>query len=409
MRAFALRRFTGCELPELPFMDLLYEQYAEVRERTPIHLVEAAGGKRYCLYRYADVAAALKDPRFGAAPAPSGVLRALRLVGLGALANAVGTGFLVALNPPDHTRLRRVLEPFFSLSAMEPMQARVHAIADELLDRARGADEFDLIAGLAAPLPVRMIAELFGFPPEDFAPLKQWSDDMAPLVDSDLQRSAPVSRLISFLRFRRRVLQLIELRRREPRADLLSALAQAHFVSGELSKDEVVGVVVFVLTAGHATTTHLIGSCALLLLNHPRELERLREDPSLVDRATEETLRVESPIQRTGRVLREDVELHGQHMPRGAKVRLMIGAANRDPRRFEDPDRFDLLRRDSNRHLAFGMGIHHCIGLHLARLETRAAIGALVRRFPKMALTSRAPRWTTGAKLRGLSELVVSV
>jgi cytochrome P450 len=292
---------------------------------------------------------------------------------------------------------------------MAPLEARAHAIADELLDRVRDTDRFEVVAGLAAPLPVRMIAELFGFPPEDFARLKRWSDDMAPLVDSDLQRSAPASRLISMLRFRRRVLQLIELRRREPRADLLSALAQAHYVNGELSKDEVVGVVVFVLTAGHSTTTHLIGSCVLLLLNHPRELGRLREDPSLVECAIEETLRVESPVQRTGRVLREDVELHGQRMPRGAKVRLMIGAANRDPRRFDDPDRFDILRRDSNRHLAFGMGIHHCIGLHLARLEARAAIGALVRRFPRLALTSSAPRWTTGAKLRGLAELIVSV
>lgn len=389
--------------------DPLYRDYCEHRDRAGIHVAtDTVGGPRYCLYRYADVAAAFKDPRFGAATAPLNLLRALRWMGFGALAEVVQSGLLVALNPPDHTRLRQIVEPFFRAREMEWLKPRVEQIVEQICHRVQKSGHFDLVADFAAPLPTRIIAELFGFPPGEQARLRQWADDLTPLMDSDLQRSALVRRVVAFRAFRRHVIDLVEMRRREPRKDLLSALAHAHYVTGNLSQAEVVGAAIFVLTAGHATTTHLIGSAMLTLLRHPREMERLRADPSLVDGATEEAFRFESPIQRTGRVLLEDIELHGRRIPRGAMMRLVIGAANRDPRRFENPDRFDILRSD-NRHLGFGGGIHQCIGVPLARLEARMAIGALVRRFPRLERVSREIRWVKGTKFRGLAQLVVKV
>lgn len=388
-------------------LDSIYRDYAEHRERAAVHVTEAVGGARYCLYRYADVAAALKDRRFGAAPAPAPLLRALRWTGFGSLATVFESGLLVALNPPDHTRLRRIIDPFFSGKAAELMKPLVQETIEQLLAEVQPTGRFDLIADFAAPLPTRVIAEVFGFPKEDLPRLKQWSADLASLIDSDFQRTAWMRRLSAFFGFRRRIRQLIAFRRHAPAKDLLSTLAHARHVTGDLSEAELVGTTIFVLTAGHATTTHLIGSAAQLLLSHPRELDRLREDPGLVDQATEEAIRLETPIQRTGRVLLEDVEVQGQRIRRGAKIRLMLGSANRDPRRFENPDRFDLLRADSRRHVGFGGGIHQCLGLHLARLETRLAIGALVSRFPGLALVGEETRWVEGTKFRGPSRLVV--
>jgi cytochrome P450 len=161
-----------------------------------------------------------------------------------------------------------------------------------------------------------------------------------------------------------------------------------------------------VFTAGHETTKNLISSCVLILLKHPEILAQVRENPGLIDRVVEETLRLEGPVQRTARVLREEMELHGQRVPCGAKIRLMIGAANRDPRHFDNPDQFDIARSDKQ-HLGFGGGIHHCIGLRLGRLETSIAIGAIFQRFPGLKLVNEECRWGISTKLRGLSELIV--
>jgi cytochrome P450 family 107 subfamily K polypeptide 1 len=394
--------------PDQGPIDPLYREYSEHRERAAVHVVDAAGGPRYCLYRYGDVAAAFKDARFGAAPASLSLRRALRWTGLGSFADVIESGLLVAINPPGHTRLRKIIGPFFRDLENGNLKLRVEEIADRLLERLQKAGQFDLIADFAALLPTRIIAELIGFPQADMARLMQWTERLAPLVDSDLQRSALTRRVAAFLGFRRRVKELIKERWREPRKDLMSALAHAHYVTGELSQAEIVGTAILLLTAGHATTTHLIGTGILSLLNHPRELDRLQADPSLIDRATEEMLRFNSPILRTGRVLLEEIELHGQRIPRGAKVRLMIGAANRDPRRFENPDRFDVLR-SRNQHLGFGAGIHQCIGLQLARIETKVAIGALVQRFPKLARVSEEIQWVKGTKFRGLAEFAVRI
>ena len=391
--------------PERVTVDPYYREHSEYHERARVHVVNAAGGPRYCLSRYIDVANAFKDPRFGAAPAPLNLRRALRWIGLGSIADVVEFGIVVAVNPPDHTRLRKVMEPFFR-GRERRLKQRVDEITKQLLAPVQNQGGFDLIADFAAPLPIRIITELVGFPQSELSQLKQWSNDLAPLVDSDLQRSAFARGITAFLGFRRHVKELIRKRWREPRGDLLSALAHAHYVTGDLSQAEIVGTAAFVLIAGHATTTHLIGTGILSLLNFPQELNRLRSDPSLIGRAVEEMVRFNSPIQRTGRVLLEDIELHGQRIPRGSKVRLLIGAANRDPRRFENPEQFDILRARNN-HVGFGGGIHQCIGLQLARIEAGIAISALVQRFPKLSRLTEEIRWVKGTKFRGLTEFVV--
>jgi len=375
-------------------------------ENSRVHVVNAAGGPRFCLDRYDDVLAAFKDRRFGAAPASPALLRALRWTGFGSIAAVVESGLLVALNPPDHTKLRKIVDPFFRSLETDGLKLRVQGIIDQLVCNIDKASHFDLVADFAAPLPTQIITELIGFPESDVAQLKQWTSALAPLIDSDLQRAELVQRMKAFSAFRRRVESLIKDRLRDPREDLLSKLAHAHYVTGELSQAEIVGTAMFVLSAGHATTTHLIGTGVLSLLEHPRELDRLRDDMSLIDGAVDEMIRFNSPIQRTGRVLLEEIEIRDQRIPRRAKVRLMIGEANRDPRRFENPARFDILR-PRNRHVGFGGGIHQCIGLHLARVEARMAIAALIQRFPGLTRAGDQTRWIHGTKFRGLAELAL--
>jgi cytochrome P450 len=389
-------------------VDPLYREYSEYRERAGVHVINAAGGPRYSLYRYEDVAAAFKDARFGAAQASPSLRRALRWTGFGSVADIIESGLLIALNPPDHTRLRKIIEPFFRGKNIDSLKLRVEAIVLEFFDRIQSKGRFDLIADLAIPLPTLVIAELIGFPQADMAQLKQWTSDLAPLIDSDLQRTAFTRKISAFLGFRRRVKELIKERWHQPRDDLLSALAHAHYATGELSQTEIIGTAIFLLSAGSATTTHLIGTGVMSLLNYPRELNRLRADARLINKAIEEMVRFNSPILRTGRVLLEGIELHGQPIPRGAKVRLMIGAANRDPRKFKSPDQFDILR-SPNRHVGFGAGIHQCIGLQLARIEASTAIGALVQRFPKLERVSKETQWIKGTKFRGLNEFVVKI
>jgi cytochrome P450 len=386
--------------------DVDYSEYARLREAAQVQVTEAAAGPRFCLYRYDDVLRALQDRRFGAARAAPLFTRALRLGGFSGLADVVESGVLVNLDPPHHTRLRRVVGRFFRRSSIAGLRARIEAIAHGLIDALPCDDAFDLVEHYAAPLPIMVIAELFGFPEEDLPRLKAWSDDLTPLIDSDLQLASLVRAVRAFDQFRTHVDAAIEARRRDPREDLLSALAHARHVTAELTAAECAGTAAFVLAAGHETTTHVIASGMLTLLEHPQELERLRDHPDRVTGAVEEMLRFESPIQRTGRVLHEEIDIGGRKIPKGAKIRLVIGAANRDPRRFVDPDRFDIGRTD-NPHLAFGAGPHHCMGSSLARLELDIALNTLLQRMPRLRRDARPPEWMPGTKVRGLRRLPV--
>lgn len=387
-------------------MKSLYDEYATLREQAPIHIVSAPGGTRYCIYRYEDVAAAFKDQRFVGGQTPPHVLRLLRWIGLSALANAAEHGFFLSLQPPDHTRIRKVMEPAFAPRSVKAMEGRIEHLVALLLDRLDGQDEFDFVADFAAPLPARVIAEVFGFPPAEMDAVRRWTDDLLPMVDAETRKNSLFRGLISFFKFRRRVLTLVAERMSNPNGDLLSALAEAHHGSGIITRDELVGSAALVLTAGHVTTRHLLTNCVRLLIQNPGVLEEARQNPDAFDTVVEEVIRFVSPVQISARVMADDVECAGHKIPSEAKIRLFIGAANHDPRRFENPDVFDT-DRATERHLGFGGGVHFCLGIHLARLEVKIALKEVFRRFPNLTAVENGTDWGPSRKFLGVSRFRV--
>lgn len=386
----------------------LYENYRQLREASAVHVLDAPGGRRYCVLRYHDVAAAFKDPRLRAAKLPPAILNALRRIGLGSFATIADTGVMVTLDPPEHTRLRHLVEGFFRNRTIRTWHERVEALADELLDRCGKRRQMDIVTNYAALLPTMVITQLMGFPREDHLRLKRWSDDLAPMLDTDLQVLGLARAGRALVAFREYLAHVVEQRRRVPRDDLVSTLVHTESGDDPLDESELLGMCVFILGAGHVTTRNLIANGVLSLIRYPDQMARLRAQPALLESTVEEVLRFESPIQRTGRVLSEDVQLDDTLIPAGAAVRLMIGSANRDPRRFANPDTLDIGRED-NRHVGFGGGAHACLGLHLARLEGQVALGALLRRFSRIKLATNSLTWIPGEKLRGLKSLPVMV
>jgi len=318
---------------------------------------------------------------------------------------------LLMVDPPDHTRIRGLVNKAFTPRVVEALRPRVEAIVDELLDavEARGTRRMDLIADFAYPLPVVVIAELLGIPPEDRDAFKRWSDELAVVLDpfSTGGRFEGVDR--AFVEARTYFAEIFDARRREPRDDLVSALVAAEEAGERLNETELLSVCLLLLGAGHETTTGLIGNAVLALLRHPTERAWLLEDPARAAPAVEELLRWDSPVQMTDRMVTEDLELGGARIRAGEQVVVLLGAANRDPERFTSPDSLDL-RRDEGRSLSFGHGIHFCVGAALARVEAQIAIPAVLRRFGSLAL-ERAPRaadYKPSMVLRGLETLPLS-
>ncbi len=294
----------------------------------------------------------------------------------------------------------------FTTRAVEQLRSRVEALAAELIDQVRDRGELDLIRDFAWPLPITVIAEMLGVPREDRPALKAWSDELAAFVGSALATPGKYERAArSGGKMSDYFGDLIAKRRARPRGDLLSALVAAGEGHDTTSEDELVATAILLLFAGHETTTNLIGNGILSLLRHPAALHALRADPSLIVPAVEELLRYEGPTAAMVRIALEDVGLPGGGtIGRGDRVFLMINAANRDPRQFDEPDRVDI-RRDPNRHIAFGYGLHFCIGAPLARLEAQIAIPALLRRLPDLALTTDPLPWLDSLVFRGVRSL----
>lgn len=311
-------------------------------------------------------------------------------------------------DPPDHTRLRALVSRAFTPRVAEGLRARVQGIADELLD-AVGAPRFDLIAALAAPLPLLVIAELLGVPGADRALLTSWSADIFKGIDivaPDAQDAALTSASAAAVELGAYLRALLAERRRTPRDDLLSALVRIEEQGQRLGEDELVHMGILLLGAGHETTRNLLGNGALALLRHPDQLALLRREPGLLEGAVDELLRYDSPVQMVGRWTAADTTLGGAAIPRGQMVVVLTGAANRDPAAFPEPDRLDI-RRHGARALAFGHGPHYCLGAPLARVEGQVALGALLRRFPRLALADDDAPWTGSPVFRGLRELWV--
>lgn len=379
-----------------------YPTYHRLRAEDPVH---ASPLGFWVLTRYEDVVAVLRDPRFGKEAIAAFVAARFGV----AVPPGLGLSMLDR-DPPDHTRLRSLVSKAFTPRVVERLRPHIQQIVDGLLARVEGAGGMDLIEHFAYPLPVVVICELLGVPVEDHERFKGWGLDIARGLDaillppdSEVMRRSAAARHALADYFR----ELIARRRASPRDDLLSALIAAEEAGDTLSEDELLATCILLLVAGHETTVNLIGNGTLALLRHPDQLHRLREDPRLVAGAVEELLRYDGPVQRTARIPSADVTIAGRTIGKGEMVMPFIGAADRDPAQFPDPDRLDITRAD-NRHIAFGWGIHFCLGAPLARVEGQIAIGSLVRRLPKLALATERPEYRQSLTLRGLKALPVS-
>jgi cytochrome P450 len=329
----------------------------------------------------------------------------------------LGGGMLGALNarpmlftdPPDHTRLRGLVNKAFTPRVVDQLRPRMEQIVDELLAEVAGAGSMDIIEQVAYPLPVIMIAELLGVPTEDRELLRQWSGPLARTIDpmDNIEPEFINEVAGAGLAFIAYLAQLINERRQSPRDDLVSALIEAEDSGDKLTQEEMIVNLVLLLIAGHETTTNLIGNGMLALLRHPAEMAELRAEPSLIKSAVEELLRYDGPVQLDARTALEDVEIGGVTIPKREQPILLLAAANRDPSVFEDPDRLDV-RRTPNPHIAFSSGIHFCVGASLARAEGQVAINAMLRRMPKLALAVDPPPYRSNVTLRGLSALPVT-
>lgn len=312
---------------------------------------------------------------------------------------------MLDLDPPDHTRLRALVHKAFTPRLIEQMRLRVQVLADELLDAVAHRGEMDLIRDYALPLPMTLITEILGVPAKDRNKFHKWSKAIVS-VNQFNNNWRVIPAVWKFVRYLRKY---FEVRRADPKDDLVSALIQAEEAGDTLSKDELLAMVFLLLVAGHETTVNLISSGVLALLQHPEQMDQLRRDPSLIRSAIEELLRYTSPVfMATERYAREDVTIHGVRISQGEMSLGVIGSANRDEKVFDNPDTLDLTR-EPNRHLSFGYGIHFCLGAPLARLEGQIAINTLLDRIPNLRLkeSSELLRWRQSLILRGLEALPV--
>jgi cytochrome P450 len=385
-----------------------YSTYAELRSTAPVHRVSVPDGLSvWLITRYDDVLEILKDQRF--VKDWRDVLTPEQLAQIPPIPPVMEplSKNMLDTDPPDHERLRSLVSKAFTPRLVERMRPRVQAISDTLLDAVQDRGEMDLIDDYAFPLPITVIAELLGVPAEDRNNFREWSD--AAVSGNTTQEHIEMVLIPHMRAFTDYLLTLFEEKRKNPKDDLVSALVQAEEAGDKLSEDELLGMVFLLLVAGHETTVNLIGNGVLALLQHPDQLQNLKEDLSLIKPAVEELLRYDGPVETsTERFAREDVAIGGTVVPRGEMVLVVLAAANRDPERFVDPDALDITRAD-NRHLALDKGIHHCLDAPLARMEGQIAISTLLQRMPNLQLkgTPESLSWRPGLVLRGLRGLPV--
>jgi cytochrome P450 len=385
-----------------------YPTYARLRSSAPVYRAALPDGRGvWLITRYEDVLAVLKDKRF--VKDWRGALTPEQLAQVPPIPEVMKplSRNMLDTDPPDHERLRALVSKAFTPRLIERLRPRVQAISDGLLDAVQDRGEMDLIDDYAFPLPITVIAELLGVPAEDRNNFREWSDAaVSGNASQEYMEEILIPHMQAFTDYLR---ALFEEKRANPGDDLVSALVRAEEAGDRLSEDELLGMVFLLLVAGHETTVNLIGNGVLALLQHPDQLRKLEEDPSLIKPAVEELLRYDGPVETsTERFAREDVEIGGQVIPRGEMVLVVLAAADHDPERFSDPDELDITRTD-NRHLAFGKGIHHCLGAPLARMEGQIAISTLLRRMRNLRLkgSPESLSWRPGMILRGLRGLPV--
>lgn len=399
------RRQTGVAFNPLgdPQVDP-YPYLDAIREHDPVHWSYVLRG--WLISRHADVLEFLRDP--ATSKEMSNVRRRSPMADPRFERGPDDTPSMLVLDPPDHTRLRSLVSQAFTPRAVAALQPRIEAIATDLLDGVRGSHEFDLMPAFANVLPVIVIAEMLGVPPEDRARFKDWSDAVAEGLRYDPtgarfgQMSSALDALTGYLA------AVVAERRRAPREDLISALIAAEEEGERLTEAELLSTLRLLLIAGNETTTNLIGNGTLALLRHPDELAKLRADLSLLPRAIEEMLRYDSPVQAVRRIAMRDFALGGRVIRAGDPVVCLLGAANRDPRAFESPSAFRI-ERDGGHPIAFGHGIHYCLGAPLARMEGAIAFRVLLERFEDLELAPPGVWWRDTGSLRGLARLPLRV
>jgi cytochrome P450 len=371
-----------------------------LRNEDPVH--RSAHG--WVLTRYTDVVAALRNRSLGAAFD--------REAARAQLGDGAAFGYVSRrihnFDPPDHTRLRSLVTKAFTVRRVEALRARIQEIADDLLDRTDGAKTIDVIASLAHPLPSLVICEMLGVPESDRPLFSKWTEDIAFLVLPPIQPSRLQAGEVAAAEFMAYVRDLIKHRHATPTDDLLSALIEAEEQGDRLTIDELVANVVFLFSAGHHTTRDLVGNGLLAMLRHPDQKRKVAEDASRLPALVEECLRYDPSVTATARTARQDTTIAGNLIAAGERLVLSICAANRDPARFPDPDRFDIDRPD-NEHLSFGGGIHYCPGAALARIEAQIVFGTLLRRYPKLELVDQPIQWRETWLFRGPMRLEVSL
>jgi cytochrome P450 len=354
---------------------------------------------------YAEVLHVLHKFSADRTPTPA-QLKAMGLPQLEPIA-AVMVKQMLFLDGATHARLRGLCSAAFTSRRVDGLKDQIQDITDSLIDKVAASGRMDVIADFAAPLPAIVTATLMGLPTSDHAQLKSWSADFAEMLGNfqhNPERAGRVLRslgeMIAYFR------SAIRDQQRQPRPGLIQALLSAEVDGQHLDEEEVIANIIVTMVGGQETTTNLIGNGLLTLMRNPDCLARLRDDPEIIEPAVEELLRYESPSQHTGRITPEDVLLGGKELKKGSAVMAVMAAGNRDPLRFPDPDRLDLLRKD-NRHLAFGWAAHFCFGAPLARIEGQIAFNTLLRRLPGVALEPVKLEWRENLGLRGLKSLPV--
>ena len=407
-----LKMIINSEFPNDP-----YRAYRATRARGAIHWSPEFCGGAWLVTGYADVALVLRDPRFS-------VRRA------GGWANSSGPGAvdelrefkrvfarsLLFVDAPQHTRLRQAMNAGFKPAALQALAPTIQTVADDLLDqivaKARASDcnngqpaHFDFMQSFARPLPALVIAAMLDIDAGDCAQFVAWSDQIADFIGAPTPTMEIAQRAQAGLFAMNAYFQdLLPQRRLHPGDDLISQLIVAEAAGAIITTKELLAQCCTLLFAGHETTRNLLGNGMLALLRHPDQWRLLQQTPSLLPSALKELLRFDSPVQYSGRRLKTDVEMHGQKMKKGDLVIALIGAANRDPGKFDDPDRLDITRNQGS-HLSFGYGPHVCIGATLTYLEAEIAVSSLMRRLPGLGLASSTSSWGTNAVYRSLNEL----
>lgn len=403
-------------MPQLPEIDLTspaakanpYPAYSLVRSSDPVHSLKMENGRTtWLITRYEDALAILKDQRF--------IKDFRRLLTPEQLAQSQGNLYhmmnthLLSFDPPDHTRLRALVNISFTPRLIEQWRERIQAVTDELIDamEQNNTREVDLIDAFAFPLPIVVITEMLGIPTEDRASFREWSNALLDGAGNPETFQKNREKMFAFTMY---LHNLIEIKRQQPGDDLIGGLLQAEADGDKLNETELLSMIFLLLVAGHETTVNLLGNSTLALLQNPAQRALLLENPALIKNAVEEFLRFHSPVAiSTNRWVGEDLEFGGKQMHRGDPVLVSLAAANHDPDEFAQPDELDITRKE-NRHLAFGMGIHYCLGAPLARLEGQIAINTLLRRLPNLRLTVPAEEliWRPSILLLGVSKLPVA-